>query len=120
MLAIGRMNLAAFIPCPQHRYLLRLVDAPDVPPPFPDHHLVVSRGPFTVNADMALMQTHRVELIVAKNSGGSGAQAKILAARQLGLPVLMIDRPVLPQRDEVGAVAAVFDWLAHSETDRGV
>ena len=120
MLAIGRMHLAAFIPCPQHRYLLRLVDAPDVPPPFPDHHLVVSRGPFTVNADMALMQTHRVELIVAKNSGGSGAQAKILAARQLGLPVLMIDRPVLPQRDEVGSVAAVFDWLAHSETDRGV
>jgi precorrin-6A/cobalt-precorrin-6A reductase len=120
MLAIGRMHLAQFSPCPQHQYLLRLVDAPDVPPPLPHHRIIISRGPFTVAGDAALLQDHDIELVVAKNSGGSGAQAKILAARQLGLPVLMIDRPVLSPRDEVGSVDAVLDWLAHDGTERGV
>ena len=120
MLAIGRMHLAQFSPCPQHQYLLRLVDAPDVPPPLPHHRIIISRGPFTVAGDAALLQDHDIELVVAKNSGGSGAQAKILAARQLGLPVLMIDRPVLSPRDEVGSVDAVLNWLAHDGTERGV
>ena len=120
MLAIGRMHLAQFSPCPQHQYLLRLVDAPDVPPPLPHHRIIISRGPFSVAGDAALLQDHDIELVVAKNSGGSGAQAKILAARQLGLPVLMIDRPVLSPRDEVGSVDAALDWLAHDGTERGV
>lgn len=120
MLAIGRMHLAQFSRSPHHRYLLRLVDPPDVPPPLPHHRIIISRGPFTVAGDAALLQDHDIELVVAKNSGGSGAQAKILAARQLGLPVLMIDRPVLSPRDEVGSVDAVLDWLAHDGTERGV
>ena len=92
MLAIGRMHLAQFSRSPHHRYLLRLVDPPDVPPPLPHHHIIISRGPFTVAADAALLQDHDIDLVVAKNAGGSGAQAKILAARQLGLPVFD-DRP---------------------------
>ena len=119
MLAIGRLHLAQFGRCPQHDYLLRLVDAPDVPPPLPHHHVVISRGPFTVAEDIALLQSHDIELVVAKNAGGSGAQAKILAARRLNLPVLMIDRPVLPPRDEVDSVDAVLAWLGHDGTERG-
>ena len=52
-----------------------------------------------------------VQIVVAKNAGGSGAVAKIVAARTLGLPVVMIDRPALPPRAVVGAVDAVLDWL---------
>jgi precorrin-6A/cobalt-precorrin-6A reductase len=61
-----------------------------------------------------------VELVVAKNAGGKGASAKLAAARALGLPVLMIDRPLLPPRPEVQTVAQVIDWLDHSGTERGV
>jgi len=118
MLALGRMHVDAFAVRPQHRYLLRFVDRPDVPPALPHHDLVVDRGPFTVAGDRTLMERHRIELVVAKNAGGTGAAAKLAAARDLGLPVLLVDRPMLPDRAEVSDVAAVFAWLGHAE--RGV
>lgn len=120
MLAVGRMHLAEFAPNPQHFYLLRLVDPPSAPPPFPAHHVLVSRGPFTEAEDRALMEQHGIDLVVSKNAGGTGAYAKIAAARGLGLPVIMIDRPTLPERREAHAVQEVLDWIAHAGTDRGV
>lgn len=120
LLAIGRLHLADFAPNPQHHYLLRLVDPPKTPPPFPDHHMLVSRGPFTKADDSALMQDHGIDLVVSKNAGGTGAYAKIAAARALSLPVLMIDRPAMPERAEVGSVAEVLAWLDHAGSDLGV
>lgn len=120
MLAVGRMHLPDFAVHPGHFYLLRLVEPPTAPMPFPDHHVVVDRGPFSAAADRRLMEEHRIELVVSKNSGGTGASAKITAARALGLPVIMIDRPSRPARTEVGSVDAVLDWVAHADTDLGV
>ena len=120
MLAVGRMHLEAFAPNPQHFYLLRLVDPPIVPPPFPDHHVIVSRGPFTEAGDRALMQDHAIDLVVSKNSGGIGAKAKIDAARGLGLPVIMIQRPGTAARQQCTTVQEVLDWIAHVGTERGV
>jgi precorrin-6A/cobalt-precorrin-6A reductase len=120
MLAIGRMHLAAFGSQPQHHYLLRLVDAPRMPPPLPDHRAIIDRGPFTEAGDRALLTDHRIDLVVSKNAGGSASYAKIAAARALGLPVVMIDRPVLPARPELATPAEVLDWIAHTRTDRGV
>ncbi|HWH75053.1 MAG TPA: cobalt-precorrin-6A reductase [Methylibium sp.] len=111
MLALGRLHLDAFAAAPQHHYVLRLVDPPDGPPPLPRHSIVVSRGPFDVAGDIALMREHRVERVVCKNAGGSGAQAKLHAARELGLPVLMVARPPMPARREVGTVDEVLQWL---------
>lgn len=109
-LAIGRQHLEPFAAQPQHRYLLRLVDAPTGPLPVPAE-VVVARGPFDVAGDMALMQEHGTELVVAKNAGGKGAVAKIAAARALGLPVVMIDRPVIPPRRVARSVSEVMAWL---------
>ncbi|WP_084580928.1 cobalt-precorrin-6A reductase [Sphingomonas azotifigens] len=122
LLALGRQHVHAFAAQPQHHYVLRFVDAPPAPPPLPDHHLLVDRGPFTPEGDRALIETHRVDLVICKNAGGSGAEAKLIAARALGLPVLMIDRPALPPRREVSSPEAVLDWLAHtpSPAKRGV
>jgi precorrin-6A/cobalt-precorrin-6A reductase len=119
MLALGRMHVAAFAAHPQHHYLLRFVDAPDVPPALPRHHLVVDRGPFTLEGDFALMRAQRIDLIVAKNAGGEGARAKLDAARALGLPVIMIDRPFLPQTRVVHGIGEVLAWIDHS-AERGV
>ena len=120
LLALGRMHVAAFATQPQHHYVLRFVDPPAERPVLPDHHLVVDRGPFTVAGDRALIAAHGIQRIVCKNAGGSGARAKLVAARELGVPVLMIDRPALPERATVDSVAAVFDWLADHDADRGV
>ncbi|PZQ99344.1 MAG: cobalt-precorrin-6A reductase [Cereibacter sphaeroides] len=120
MLALGRMHLAEFTAQPQHDYLLRLVDPPSGPLPLPKAHVEVSRGPFTVEGDRDLLLRHRIEVIVSKNAGGDGASAKLAAARELGLPIIMIDRPAIPQRREVHSVAEVLDWLDHGATERGV
>lgn len=109
-LAIGRQHLDAFAAQPQHRYLVRLVDAPTAPLPVPAE-VVVARGPFDVAGDTALLQRHGTQVIVAKNAGGKGAVAKIAAARALGLPVVMIDRPRIPPRRVVHGVAGVMAWL---------
>lgn len=100
LLAIGRMHLGAFAAQPQHHYHLRLVDAPTEPPPLPDHQITLDRGPFSAEADQRLLTDHRIDLIVSKNAGGSGSVSKLIAARALHLPVLMIDRPQLPPRRE--------------------
>jgi precorrin-6A/cobalt-precorrin-6A reductase len=112
-LAIGRQHLDAFAGQPQHHYLVRLVDAPTGDLPLPRCRVVVARGPFTLAGDRALMRDHGTQVVVAKNAGGKGAVAKIAAARALGVPVVMVGRPVIPVRPVVRTVAAVMDWLHH-------
>ena len=119
MLALGRMHVDAFLAQPQHHYLLRFVDPPAQPPPLPHHDLVVTRGPFIADGDRRLLKAHRIDLVVCKNAGGRGAEAKLIAARALALPVMLIDRPVLPARIEYERVADVLDWLDH-DADLGV
>ena len=126
-LAIGRQHLLPFARCAQHHYLLRLVDAvPNLP--LPHAQVVIARGPFTVDGDRALLQQHGITHVVAKNSGGSGAAAKLEAARALGVPVIMISRPEIAERSTAATVAQVMEWLGShhghhtgaGDTDRGV
>ncbi|WP_410218414.1 cobalt-precorrin-6A reductase [Paracoccus sp. (in: a-proteobacteria)] len=108
-LAIGKQNLAAFGLLP-HRWLLRLVDPPETLP-LPGAQVVIARGPFTEQGDRDLMAAHGITHLVAKNSGGTGAEAKLVAARVLGVRVVMIDRPPLPPRCEVARPQEAMDWL---------
>jgi precorrin-6A/cobalt-precorrin-6A reductase len=112
-LAIGRRHLGAFAARPQHAYTLRLADAPDAALPLPYASVVVSRGPFTLQGDRDLLRSRDIEWIVARNAGGSGALAKIEAARQLGLPVIMIARPQLPDRPSTESLGEVLGFLGH-------
>ncbi|AUR02784.1 precorrin-6A reductase CobK [Phaeobacter inhibens] len=112
-LAIGKQNLTQFAAKPQHHYLLRLVDEPDAPLPLPHTTVEIARGPFDAAGDTALMQRHGITHVVAKNAGGAGAAAKLIAARTLGLPVIMIGRPDVPARPIKGSVAEVMAWLSH-------
>jgi precorrin-6A/cobalt-precorrin-6A reductase len=123
MLALGRMHVEMFTAQPQHQYLLRFVDVPATSPGLPHYSLIVDRGPFSVEGDLGLMQAHGIDLVVSKNAGGTGAEAKIIAARQLGVPVVMIDRPIMPARTEMHAPDEVLRWLDHagpSSAERGV
>ena len=114
-LAIGRQHVAPFLACAQHWYLLRLVD-PVVDSvldlPAERGHVVLDRGPFTVEGDRALLQAHGITHVVSKNSGGAGAQAKLTAAHERGLPVILIDRPFIAARPTVGTVDQVLQWIA--------
>jgi precorrin-6A/cobalt-precorrin-6A reductase len=122
-LALGRQELAAFLGAPQHHYLIRSVDPVDPPLALPHTTYITGRGPFSEADDRALLMAHRIDLVTAKNSGGSATYGKIAAARTLGLPVILLRRP--PALD-VPAVATVDDavaWLDHEfpfSTARGV
>lgn len=111
-LAIGRQHIAPFAARPQHTYTLRFVDPPEAHLPF-EADVVVSRGPFTLDGELEMMRARGIAWIVARNSGGDGARAKIDAARALDLPVIMISRPNLPKRHRVESVADVMQWLGH-------
>ena len=118
-LAIGKQNLDLFAATPWHHYLLRLVDAPSAPLPLPNATVVLARGPFDEVGDRALLGTHGITHIVAKNAGGEGARAKLDAARTLGLPVILAQRPWVPDGKVFAEPAEVLEWLAHS-APRGV
>jgi len=118
-LAIGKQHVSDFAVKPGNFYLLRLVDPPAGPLPLPNAKAVTARGPFDMASDRQLLDQHAITHIVAKNSGGTGARAKLDAARALGLPVVLIDRPHVPPRPVLDRPEAVMAWLDHS-ADLGV
>lgn len=115
-LAIGRNNLAPFAAAPQHSYLVRSVDPVDPPLAVPQATYITARGPFSETHDRALLTDHRIDIVVAKNSGGDAARGKIDAARALGIPVIMLKRPELPDVPSVETVDEVLAWLDHAGT----
>lgn len=119
-LAIGKQTLDTFAAKPQHHYLLRLVDEPEAPLPLPHTTVLIAKGPFDEAADTALLRDHRITHIVAKNAGGTGAEAKLKAARALHIPVILIDRPAIPPRRSAATVAEVMAWLAAHPARLGV
>jgi precorrin-6A/cobalt-precorrin-6A reductase len=114
--ALGRNELAPLVCAPQHHYLIRSVDPVDPPLAVPHAAYVIGRGPFLESDERLLLAQHRIEIIVAKNSGGQASYGKIAAARAFGLPVIMLRRPVLPQVPAVESVKDALDWLDHART----
>lgn len=101
-LTTGRGDLAAFAGLDLW-LLVRAVDPP--PPPLPRRaHVVLARGPFTADAERALLREHRIDVLVTRDSGGEMTAAKLVAARELGLPVVLMDRPAVPDVPTVATV----------------
>ncbi len=121
-LGIGRQYLDVFAAHPQHHYVVRLVDPPRTVLPLREADMIVARGPFDLADDRAMLTEHRIDIVVARNAGGDAAYAKIEAARDLGLPVVLVSRPFIPAREKVEDVVNVLRWLGHelAPTERGV
>jgi precorrin-6A/cobalt-precorrin-6A reductase len=110
-LALGRNEVAAFLAAPQHFYLVRSVDPIEPPLRVPHARYVTGRGPFTQADDHALLADHGIEIVVAKNSGGDATYGKIAAARTLGIAVILLRRPALPDVAAVATVAEALAWI---------
>lgn len=122
-LAIGRNEVGAFETAPQHHYLIRSVDPVEPPLKVPQAQYILARGPFSEADEIALIKEHRIEFVVAKNSGGDATQSKITAARALGVAVVMLRRPALPDVATVATVQDAVAWLDHvlpPSAERGV
>lgn len=108
-LTTGRQDLAAFSGCSQW-FLARMVEPPSGPMPA-SIEVLLSRGPFTVDDELALMRSREIDVLVTKDSGGSMTSAKLEAARQLGVPVVIVRRPPLPPAQVVATVGEAVSWL---------
>src|SRR5205807_2370235 len=83
-------DLGAFAGDDVHDYLIRTVDPPSGPLP-PRRTLLLDRGPYTRDGESALLSGHDVIALVTKDSGGEMTYAKLRAARERGIPVVMVD-----------------------------
>jgi precorrin-6A/cobalt-precorrin-6A reductase len=123
-LATGRLELPAFAAAPQHTYIARVIDHPgDVALP-PRIDFIYNRGPFDAAAEARLLKERRAEIVVSKNSGGAATYGKIEAARVLGLPVVLIERPEKVAIHPVASAVEAMRWLEarlhHEFSERGV
>jgi precorrin-6A/cobalt-precorrin-6A reductase len=111
-LTVGRLSLPAFASAPQHRYVVRAIEEPEGLVALPDHRLILARPPFRIEDETRLMRDETIDVVVSKNSGGEASYAKIVAARALGLPVVMMRRPKLPEGAVLHDPRAVVDWIS--------
>lgn len=116
----GRQGIGAFRTLSAHWFLIRLIDPPEAPLPLPAYEVTPGRAPFTIEQETGLLQRHRIEVLVSKNSGGDMTYAKIAAARSLGLPVVMLDRPAPQPGPTITEPAAAADWLRQELRPRAV
>lgn len=111
LLTIGRQGVGAFAGYTRPWYLIRAIDPPGAALP-PRHEILLARGPFTVESESALLAHQRIEVLVTKDSGGAATAAKLVAAREAGIPVVMVDRPPAPPGlVEVASVDAAREWV---------
>jgi precorrin-6A/cobalt-precorrin-6A reductase len=110
-LTIGGLQLAAFAAARQHHYIVRTIEPPDAIDSLPSCRLILARGPFSIDDEISLMRDEGVQLLVSKNSGGTATEAKIVAARALGIAVVMVERPMAGSGLSFDTVDAVLAWI---------
>ncbi len=117
-LTVGHKDLAAFAAVPDAWFLVRTIEPPVGEPPsgapLPRRLHLQARGPFTPEAELLLLREHRIDVLVTKASGGAATYAKIAAAREQGLPVIMLRRPPPPPGPLAATVAEALAWLDRS------
>jgi precorrin-6A/cobalt-precorrin-6A reductase len=111
LITLGRRDLEPFLALTGLRLVARMIEEPENPLP-PHATLLQARGPFSVADEHALMEEHAVDLLVTKAAGGNATQAKITAARERAIPVVMLRRPAMPQGPAASSVKEVMDWIA--------
>ncbi|MEZ5648158.1 MAG: cobalt-precorrin-6A reductase [Alphaproteobacteria bacterium] len=110
-LTIGSQEIAIFKNISCAEFLLRQIDPPKER--LPSHiHVILGRGPFTLVDEMGLLRKHTIDVLITKASGGEATYAKITAARQLKLPVIMIERPPLESGETTTEITAALSWIA--------
>jgi precorrin-6A/cobalt-precorrin-6A reductase len=111
---LGRTELAPFKDAPWHHYLVRSVDPVEPPLPVPHAAYVTGRGPFDEAGERKLLAQHRIDVIIAKNSGGAATYGKLAAARSLGVAVITLARPARPLVPAAASVEEVLARLDHA------
>ena len=111
-LTVGASEIAAFSAATAVHFLVRLVDPPRRALPLHSYEVIVGRGPFCLAEERSHIERYAIDVLICKASGGAPTEAKIIAARESGLPVIMVRRPPPEPGDAVDSVEAALDLLA--------
>jgi len=95
LVTIGRKEIASFFDRADVAGIARMIEPPACAVP-DNWTLLLQRPPFLLQAEAALVADHRISHLVTKNAGGHETEAKLTAARQARIPVIMVERPVKP------------------------
>jgi precorrin-6A/cobalt-precorrin-6A reductase len=112
LLTIGHRDLAAFTAVPQIYFIVRLIEPPPTPLPLRSCEVILARGPFTRDEERDMMMRHAIDVLVTKASGGDAMAEKLSAARDLGLPVVMLRRPPASQQASAACIEDALSWIA--------
>lgn len=115
-LATGRQTLQGFANLTGRRIICRQIDVSEGPFPFENGEFLIGRPPFSVEDEMSLFVKLGVDFLVVKNAGGSLSASKLVAARQMGLPVILINRPPNPDCARVQSAEQAMEWLTEHVT----
>lgn len=110
-LTTGRQSLSTFAALNEQWFLMRMLEPPPVDLLLPPGEVLCDRPPFTLDHELELLQRYQIQALVTKNSGAAATSAKLDAARQQDIPVVMVERPVLPEGDRVATVEEAVRWL---------
>lgn len=110
-LTVGRQELSAFAHLEKLWFLMRVIDPPSPDDLIPPGLVLCDRGPFALDNEREILIHHKIDTIVSKNSGGDATYAKIIAARELGVKVVMVNRPAIPSGEQVSNVEDAVAWL---------
>jgi precorrin-6A/cobalt-precorrin-6A reductase len=108
-LTTGRQSLPDFLPWDDRTVLIRLVDPPAEPLP-QRWSLIMSRGPYSYAGERQILTEHAVDALITKDSGGAHTVAKLDAAGDLDIPVVIIARPKRPQVHHLDTVSEAVAW----------
>lgn len=111
-LTIGSRSLGAFIGRNDLWCLTRAIEPPENAP---RGEVILQRPPFTLEGEIALLTSRQISHLVSKNAGGTATAAKLEAAKQLGISVIMIERPALAPAATVDTIAQALKWVAETE-----
>lgn len=111
LVALGRNEARALEAAPQHAYLVRSVDPVEPPLRLEDVRYIEARGPFAEADERRLLEEHRIDAVLAKNSGGDATYGKIAAARALGIEVVLVTRPPRPDVATASSVEEALAWV---------
>ena len=115
LLTVGAGSVAAFAPAENVRFIVRLIETPRQALPLRHYEIVCGRGPFGLEYERQLIRRHKIDILVCKASGGAATETKLIAAREAGIPVIMVRRPPREPGDAVDSVEGALDWLAGIE-----
>jgi precorrin-6A/cobalt-precorrin-6A reductase len=109
----GRQQLEPFLErsqiYPNIWYLIRSIDPPDLE--LPNSKVLLDRGPFSLEQERQLLRDYQIQAIVSKNSGGDATYAKVITARELGIPIIMVQRPAMPEGNKVTSITDAIAWI---------